>query len=852
MPRKQCRLVFAFVCALAPACSSGAPERRDRVILEDDLVTPVRETDEPVEIAQPGSPNAATFFPELEYVLTLVAEVAPPEIDGVELHATSVTFEEQRAFVTYNLAGEQQMGGIDVFTFSEDRRPRLASRATFDDTDVAAASSAGGRLWLATATAGPGFTSPAVLEGLSISPEGKLGLDFHARTALSSYAATSAVGAQGRVFVATGNTGGVFMVDPQTGERLAERPLDDARWIASPGDGTLVVVQGTPGRLTILDAQDLTVRSSYPFDGAQLPEAKSTVEIAGNKAYVAGGPGGTFVFDLASGEQIARIPLPVVPQVKQADIVSNAVSVDGSLMFISNGSAGLTMVQLSAPVSAPHDPDSFIDYATVGRLVFTIGVASANHIVYRDGFLFIATGRGGLKIVRVDSRPRECDPGFWGPTCSDPCAAAGCAAGLLCDKASGARVACETCSAGYYGALCEGVCQVEGCALGAVCDQASGLATGCAACEVGRWGPTCEQLCDPGQCVGVASCDQVTGARTACDGCSPGYHGPTCDATCAQGTCDGTVVCDQQSGSTLECKRCLTGRVGSVELGALPNYLFFFAEAEDEAKWQGISKGYAGDVAIDGILAEERTSGKVPFAGTIFTNDSTLSDWQDIVDEDMNAGQAFARLTEIARIEGLRAALLDAFDQVDALAATEGFASRSAASLHGLDTRNGHADTTVINVTSGFSISSKIEIAGDADDTFVLRWDEDANPANGYQGGVSFMNGGAIVPKGELTPGSFVHVAGDISAAGGGSTPPAPYPAGPRLDRGMGPLVAGGSDFDGGGFFTGFWLTTGRPKDGQTGSLSHAIFVGGWYSLTNKFSMSGGASGVHVCPAGED
>jgi MYXO-CTERM domain-containing protein len=35
---------------------------------------------------------------------------------------------------------------------------------------------------------------------------------------------------------------------------------------------------------------------------------------------------------------------------------------------------------------------------------------------------------------------------------------------------------------------------------------------------------------------------------------------------------------------------------------------------------------------------------------------------------------------------------------------------------------------------------------------------------------------------------------------------------------------------------------------GETGSLSNAIFVGGWYTNTNLFSMTSGTSGVYVSP----
>ena len=156
--------------------------------------------------------------------------------------------------------------------------------------------------------------------------------------------------------------------------------------------------------------------------------------------------------------------------------------------------------------------------------------------------------------------------------------------------------------------------------------------------------------------------------------------------------------------------------------------------------------------------------------------------------------------------------------------------------------------TIVINVTSGFQVSSKINITGDAGDIFILRWDTDSNFANGYQGLVKFQSGGAIVPHGDLLPSNFIHVAGDISASGGGSNPPAPYPQGPRLENGTGPLINGAQDFNGGGFFTGYWLTTGDPVSGDTHSLSNAIFVGGWYTLSDKFSLTSGTSGVYVPP----
>jgi hypothetical protein len=298
----------------------------------------------------------------------------------------------------------------------------------------------------------------------------------------------------------------------------------------------------------------------------------------------------------------------------------------------------------------------------------------------------------------------------------------------------------------------------------------------------------------------------------------------------------------------------VSGPIGGIDIGGISEYLFVFTDGRSDANWQSASKGYVGNVAVNGLLAKERTSGTFGYAGTIFTNDTTLSAWQKIIDS--NSSQSSARFNETARLAALEAELKARMVEINGLPVTPGFESRSATSLAG-DYSTRPETRFVINVTSGLNVSSQINITGRADQVFILRWDEDANPSNGYQGQVKFQSGGAIIPLGGLKPSNFIHVAGDMNASGGGSNPPAPYPQGPRYDDGTGALISGGSDFSGGGFFTGYWLTTGTPSTfdsatglwfGETASFSNAIFVGGWYSITDKFSMTSGTSAVHVCP----
>ena len=289
---------------------------------------------------------------------------------------------------------------------------------------------------------------------------------------------------------------------------------------------------------------------------------------------------------------------------------------------------------------------------------------------------------------------------------------------------------------------------------------------------------------------------------------------------------------------------CSAATIGGVNLGNLTDYLFVFTNGASDANWQSSSDGYKGDVAIDGVQADERTSGLVPYAGTIYTNDSNLEAWQEIVDD--NPTQATGSFNQAARISGLEANLSSAFTQINALPATVGFTNTAIASLDNLNTQNSINQVFVINVTGNASgISTQLDITGDAGDIFIMRWDTDLATA-GYQGEVKFQSGGGINPLGGLTPGNFVHVAGDLGASGGGTAPSGLASSLAEIDA-----IAGGDTVDSGGFFTGYWLTTGNPTNADTGSFSTAIFVGGWYSSTDNLSMTSGTSGVHVTPAPE-
>ena len=110
--------------------------------------------------------------------------------------------------------------------------------------------------------------------------------------------------------------------------------------------------------------------------------------------------------------------------------------------------------------------------------------------------------------------------------------------------------------------------------------------------------------------------------------------------------------------------------LGGVDLGNLTNYLFVFTNSYEDANLQAASKGFLGDIAVDGIEASERTSGTTAFSGTIFTNGSTQDAWQTIIDD--NPSQSSGVTGENSRIADLQADLVSAIQQINALSPTPG------------------------------------------------------------------------------------------------------------------------------------------------------------------------------------
>ena len=345
---------------------------------------------------------------EDDFRMFLVAEVAAPEVNGITLQATHVVVRGKSAFVSYNVQGAERAGGVDVLDVTNLDEVTLTSEALFSDTDVGALDLHDQRLFLATSTSDEAFDSPAVLEAIQMD-RGML-TEETVRIDLPSFAGTGVVAHGNSVFVTSGTggpgVGGLSAFSLNSLELSFFAEFLDARAVDIHGS-EVVAMRGTPGEIRILDANSGELERVFPSGGANIPESKSTVQVARGLIFYAAGDEGLRVVDFKRGNIVAGLPVPDIEGVDPADAVTNAASIHGNLVFLANGGAGLFVARASKDLDDEDETESgngkrdAFGIALLGRVEFPDG-ESVNFVGGRGNLLFVATGRGGLKIIKIE------------------------------------------------------------------------------------------------------------------------------------------------------------------------------------------------------------------------------------------------------------------------------------------------------------------------------------------------------------------------------------------------------------------------------------------------------------------
>ncbi len=328
------------------------------------------------------------------YTFTLRAEVDAPKYQGNTLMATHVKIYDKYAFVTYNTKGDMYLGGLEVFDVTDISNPKIVWQAIFAKADVSSIDYYNNKLYIVGAQDIESMPEaklrrPAMLQVLSLNNKKQIS-KVDTILNLDSYAGTDVRVLPEGIYTTSGSDGYLKIYNHKF-DSLFSAKIYDARSV-DVNSTKAFVLSGQPGKVSVFNRNTPSLVTSYAPGGATIPESKS--EIAANDKYIfsALNDGGLKVFN-TDGTLKQHILRPATPEgMKDEDFVTNSVSLNGDLVLLANGEAGLYI----GGIVNNHNDSIFL----LGTIRFG-DFESANFVESKDSVIFVATGLGGLKILSI-------------------------------------------------------------------------------------------------------------------------------------------------------------------------------------------------------------------------------------------------------------------------------------------------------------------------------------------------------------------------------------------------------------------------------------------------------------------
>lgn len=324
-----------------------------------------------------SSPSSTTDLP-----LVQIAEINPPkDNNGITLQANHVAVNGNYAYVAYTMSGEAYSGTIDVIDVSDPYKPKLITSALIANTDITSLTYSNGSLIIGAAAdvdKNPTLTSPAVVINMTLN-SGML-TDKYTITNLEGQVTTDIASNSGSYFAVTGDQGSLFKINTASKAVSGKVAVEDLRSVAISGD-KVVTLSGSKG-VNIYNESTLTLQKSFTTS-TDAKAAKRTMDFDGTKLLVSEGYNGLGVYDINSGSKLQTISLAAAGE----ENVTNAVSVNDGYAFVANGAAGLNVYKTGSQLS----------------LLGTVDIlGSSNYVKSSGDFIYVASGKGGLKIIKME------------------------------------------------------------------------------------------------------------------------------------------------------------------------------------------------------------------------------------------------------------------------------------------------------------------------------------------------------------------------------------------------------------------------------------------------------------------
>ena len=324
-----------------------------------------------------------------DYPLSLVAQVNPPSFNGGQnLTASHADIVGDYAYVAYNTVDGDYAGGIDIVYIADPMRPRVTSRLYYINADINSLKFDSGFVYAVggvdaersvTATANS-FVAKIPVSNGRFNISGGITYGFQ-----EGFNANDIAIEGNKVLMTSGRDGYITEFDKQTLEINNESPYADLRSLAV-NNGQVAVLDASFG-VRFLDA-GLNEINQIPIDSDFRLADKRTLALSNNKVVVAEGSRGAGIYNASTGVLIEYVPIPINPaQVAEENIVTNATALNEELLLMANGGAGLCLTE----------DNNGVDIVGIIELQ-----GSINYVASRGDYIFAASGRNGLQIIKIN------------------------------------------------------------------------------------------------------------------------------------------------------------------------------------------------------------------------------------------------------------------------------------------------------------------------------------------------------------------------------------------------------------------------------------------------------------------
>ena len=378
---------------------------------------------------------------DFQYQLTRIAQVVPVEVQGVNVQANDLLLVGDSLYVSYNSAGAEFAGALQVIDVTSPRTPRLVVEIGLPDADINAVAVDGSAIYIAGAWDPDATTFPefdpvendrAFVVRIESSELASITSDQIAdrKVVLPSYAATGIAIANGIVYVSTGALDGelaLLNADLTSITIATPDSRGDFRDIEVFGGGA-VALQGTDnsglvtGRVVTIQ-EDGSQRDTLEIEDFGSPEAKATIEVYDRRYGFLGlsEAGFQIVYlrdDSTPGAPVQSIFTIANPTVEWSQLTStNSASYSDDMIFTANGEAGFRAFLVTGRLQRDNPPgDGFT--TLIGFVPFDRTGPdanghywSANQVEYRSvrgkgavGLLAVACGVGGVNLYLLTEK----------------------------------------------------------------------------------------------------------------------------------------------------------------------------------------------------------------------------------------------------------------------------------------------------------------------------------------------------------------------------------------------------------------------------------------------------------------